>query len=582
MIQKRLFVFKDDEQKLKELVAAAAPGKRLDVEYGKYVYILHRIIHSYIYTNERYIKHGRSMNVKEIQKIWGGSSSQLTTILRNLELWGYVKPFLPYIPGEQARTYKLTKEREGCQVSMKMFTRKTGGMLIKKLVNKVKEDLKTPIMERLYHVFQEHVSVSEEGLQFLQDKYRNRHLDALMQRYRNGDVTGMNEDFNLLMNEVQIDNEDFKLLAYILKDFYVKQPDVSKRMYSNLCNLKREYRQYILLQGKPMLQTDISNSQVTLSIPVINAALKEIHGDGYVSEDMKLYHTLATGGRFYEALAQEARFDISTEEARSEFKKSFYEQVFFSKVSKWNPKIKRAFKCMFPDAYTAIQHIKKSNHNQFAIQLQNLEAGVIIFDVLNQLQEEGHVVLPLHDALYCSNEETLQHSKVLIRESLRKKHNLEISFKDENRGVSAVDSKGPLTSVGTPTIKEVNCPDGAENGLLNVMSSPTVVRNLTSSHAHALQVGHAPEAMDLFQPAIRIFNEDQAILKLRQVFVDKVLETVTSNSTAIEMGYRLRSALAAENLPMQEVFGLNEWITRFQGTDIAPLIQSIHAYQAAA
>ncbi len=430
-MDKWLFVFTNEEEFIINWLKNKYPKKNQKKLYVKYAYILHRIIQCNIYSKDRHDQHGKSMNIKGLQELFGGTSSMPSRILEDLVEMGFIVPYLPYIPKKQSRTFKLQCKFQNAQVSMRLFSKEKHGSLIKKLVEKERIPLQNSILGRLLYTYENHVSVSLEGIEYLKSKYKSSSLESVLNSYIAQDYEALNANFPSMQKQTPVELVDMVLLSFTIKDFYVKQPDASRRCYSNICNLKREFRKYILIQGKPMLETDITNSQPTISIPVIQQALRELKGSNYVSKSMHLYQMLATTGTFYEALAAEANIDISHPVARNKFKEDFYTQVFFSKVTKWNPSIKKAFKKLFPDAFEAIQHIKRNNHNSFAIQLQTLEATVVIFDVLKQLQDEGHIVIPLHDAIYCNNNETLKRAKELIRYSLWNRYKLSISFKND-------------------------------------------------------------------------------------------------------------------------------------------------------
>jgi hypothetical protein len=57
----------------------------------------------------------------------------------------------------------------------------------------------------------------------------------------------------------------------------------------------------------PIRQTDLINSQIVFSIPVIEKALKHS-----TSPDFLLYKELAQEGRMYEAIAEQAGIELNT------------------------------------------------------------------------------------------------------------------------------------------------------------------------------------------------------------------------------------------------------------------------------
>jgi hypothetical protein len=124
------------------------------------------------------------------------------------------------------------------------------------------------------------------------------------------------------------------------------------------------------------------------------------------------YKDLAEQGKVYEEIAKKAGI-ILTDDNRTDFKQSFFEEIFFSKVSERKTKIKRAFVDLFPSASKTIEEIKGDDYTKFPIKLQKMEAWIMI-DVLKQLLAEGITAMSIHDSIVVNNAEDIKIAEKLI------------------------------------------------------------------------------------------------------------------------------------------------------------------------
>jgi len=135
---------------------------------------------------------------------------------------------------------------------------------------------------------------------------------------------------------------------------------------------------------------------------------------------------------------------------RKLFKREFYEKIFFSRVYKSSNKINAAFISLFPSAYNAIRIIKKDGYAKFAIKLQNLEAELMIYEVLSTMLKEGHDVLSIHDSLVVNNINSLKYAESLIQERFQTKYRMQVAFKSKklNQALTAVGAGNEIALSG--------------------------------------------------------------------------------------------------------------------------------------
>jgi hypothetical protein len=425
---KKLFILADDE-KLKGLVEQKH-GKRHKEHYPKYVYVLHLLIHHLTYQNDIYQRDGKQLNITKLSFLFGGSSSYTTSIIESLCQWGYIYCCnRQYLPNKKSRSYKLAELYESAKLAMTFFS-PLDARFLKKLIEQERKKMVTPVEKNVKQVLKEYATLSDEGLSYLRSKYPSQEMDAMLLQYRNGDLHPSDEVFKAAIANVKVESDDITdllLFSFLEGEYYINLSHQTRRLFHTVCNLKRTHRSFVRLQGRPMLHTDIVNSQVVISIPVIKEAL-----GGNTPKDFIRYQQDAVTGRFYEVLAERAGIGITTENSRTIFKKQFFQEIFFSRPHRYHSTIKDAFKALYPSVLRAINKLKRGDYKRFSVRLQSLEADIMIFSVLKTLQEEGHLVLPLHDAIFCNNATTLQRAKELIEQEFRTKHGLAVRFKDDH------------------------------------------------------------------------------------------------------------------------------------------------------
>jgi hypothetical protein len=212
----------------------------------------------------------------------------------------------------------------------------------------------------------------------------------------------------------------FKLLA---GKYRVSRPSQNSRVYTNITNLKRDYRKFLRLNDKPLIGFDIKNSQ-----PLLASVLFK-HYDA-TAPDVTEYIKACEKGKFYEYFMAKEGIDLNCETTRTEFKKRFFGKVFFSmEVEKDNP-VKTMFKEKYPTCYEAIFHAKggfySKDYPDFPIAMQILETQ-IIFDTNIELIKMGYDVVNIFDALYSDSEEAIEVGKKLVAEKFAK-HGIKPTF----------------------------------------------------------------------------------------------------------------------------------------------------------
>lgn len=203
------------------------------------------------------------------------------------------------------------------------------------------------------------------------------------------------------------------LLRIYHKDLYAKRPIIGSRVYTPFTNLHRNHRKYLNYNGKGLKCVDIANSQPTLSAAFIHKYCIDNKID--IPEELSIYKKVCEEGLFYE------QFMVGSEslpENRSDFKKSFFGMVFYTKPSSWMPELRKRFIRKFPEIYKILDIIKNHYGNDgFATEMQKLEAS-IIFDRVNiSLLKDGYLCYNIYDSIVSHDDDTLKEASIRIKQA---------------------------------------------------------------------------------------------------------------------------------------------------------------------
>jgi hypothetical protein len=405
------------------------------IQQFKYYYIIHKIISDQTLHRGDYI--GSKLNIDTLTALFGGKDSISSGIVKDLVDWGVIVKTKEYTFKKSSSRYSLTDTYKYDKLTTMLVDIIDAGF-VKKLIDKEHEEVNRAV--RQLHLNIKSLTINNLGLTYLNNKYNITTSQSLFLPIERvvATETVSNEvktaffdkkapDF--LLGGVEFDPVDLSLIQILIGDFNSSRPDEKSRVYNNLTNLKREFRQYINFNDKPIHMTDISNSQVLLSVVPIKKEFKIVAGKALVTfpDDLIFYQKLTESGKFYEFLFEK----VGYEGDRAKFKKQFFSDVFFSKVSTWSTKIKDAFKESFPTVYTMINRLKAKNHADFAVSMQRLEASIIIDTAAKKMVKAGKCILTLHDAIITNNEEDLMLAEKLISDAMVK-HDIVPHFKRES------------------------------------------------------------------------------------------------------------------------------------------------------
>jgi len=199
--------------------------------------------------------------------------------------------------------------------------------------------------------------------------------------------------------------------------------NTSGRFHSNITNLAKELRPYLRINGEPLCNIDIKNSQPYLSTIILtdpgkastfteNAAFALLLQSLRVSlnEDVKKYIYLVASGSLYEYLMNEfaakglelTRSEVKTEVLRILFARNRMPQEGAARQAR------QIFRDCFPTVYKIFAKVrgagrgdKFQNFKRFPILLQRIEAFLMLDIVLKRIYKElpGTIAVTVHDSV---------------------------------------------------------------------------------------------------------------------------------------------------------------------------------------
>lgn len=371
-------------------------GKQSLATEIKYYYIIHRLNYYHALRRETYLK-GVPMSSTVLTELFS-TSSTVKRVMRYLIDNQFIRKIQTHQPGVKSSLYQLHEnlERERYfQIDYNGYD----SALIRRLEDKAND---VRYFHNQLNILKDKVTVNQLGVNYLKSKYGELPISS---------------------SQIAMEPIDVGLFSIFYKRFFAVRPDLKSRVYTNLTNLPRLHRPFIDFDGQPMLMTDISNSQILLTVPLLLKYWSKKSGRGLFNlpQDVSEFQQLAETGMFYEHIAKQVNQMFHNDADRSQFKKKVFAEIWFSKNSNRPTKIRTNFRQTFPTVYDIIWQLKQTDptrdHSQFAIRLQQFEAELMIDTVWRKMIKMKKSVLTLHDAIICTNYEDLDLAQELIKDA---------------------------------------------------------------------------------------------------------------------------------------------------------------------
>jgi hypothetical protein len=233
---------------------------------------------------------------------------------------------------------------------------------------------------------------------------------------------------------VEVDPKAQALSALHLMDdlprkTYLK-PDDQGRIYHLLSNLKKEARAAILLDGAPLYEIDLSNSQLYLMAMLAahkflyrilrNTKDRETHTHTYrnqyhsLADDLRLFVEDCCEGIIYEKILQHIE---GADRATVKYE-TIVGLMAWTELSETIAPY-QVMKKLYPSVVTLIEDLKiKHGHKWIGRTLQSMEAAVMIGGVCERIRVEHPEIpiIPLHDCLFTTEPHIQTVHKIILEE----------------------------------------------------------------------------------------------------------------------------------------------------------------------
>lgn len=202
-----------------------------------------------------------------------------------------------------------------------------------------------------------------------------------------------------------------------------KVDSTSGRFHSNVTNMPKVLRQFLRINGEPLANIDIKNSQPYLSTILLtdpgkvsgmakNPAFAMLLQSLKVpkNQDVDKYIFLVTSGQIYEYLMAESSkesLELTRDEAKRQILRILYSRNRTPK-NEFNRKVRKIFKSRFPTVHKTFAKVRGSERGdkfasfkRFPILLQTIEAHLILDVVLKRIYKElpRTIALTIHDSI---------------------------------------------------------------------------------------------------------------------------------------------------------------------------------------
>ncbi|GGH16889.1 hypothetical protein [Mucilaginibacter phyllosphaerae] len=374
--------------------------KKPGVAFLKYLYVVGTVTWHYINTHAIHKKSsdykGCTLNITRLTNILGTKNGETCNIIDDLIQYEILQRVGGYIKNCKSFDYKLkdtTKDFESINLFPE-FERISKKLIIKhnEFYRAVSEDL------ILYKSFLDKIKVYELDIYLDKHKEIESELYLMMGEFENSNELQfgtINHKINLVLKS---------LIDIQRGDSYIHRKNPKSRVHTPLTVLKREAKAVLRFEGKGFIELDIRNSQPLIASILIKNYWVQKNMD--IPQDVKQYIKDCENGSFYDYFM--ALNNVSSDE-RTDFKKRFFAEVFFSKVTKRQTVLKKQFKNKYPNCDKAICDLKggtgSERYNEFSILLQTKEAQIIFDNVNMGLIRQNIPAFNIFDSILCLAED---------------------------------------------------------------------------------------------------------------------------------------------------------------------------------
>jgi hypothetical protein len=322
--------------------------------------------------------------------------------MKGLISYGIIKRSGYYVTGESSYLYSFTEKYSSKYISYPLRN--------KKLIYRIEKTQK-----EFRHNASKTVRGRSEQVRYL----KLLTIDEGYHEFIESDLTlSIDKYNNLVASATRIANNDI---------FYTVD-DTSRRFHSNITNMAKDLRQFLRIDGKPLVNLDLKNSQPYLSIILLTDPGKDsdLTRDPNLAEtlknlkvsrakDVKKYIKLVVAGELYEYLMREfskGNLELSRTETKEQVLRILFAKNWMPK-NEVNRKARKIFMANFPTVHRIFSKVrgrskddKFRSFKRFAILLQTIEAHLMLDVIVKRIFKEmpETIVMTIHDSIMTSTD----------------------------------------------------------------------------------------------------------------------------------------------------------------------------------
>jgi len=343
-------------------------------------------------------------------------------VINDLVRWGVIeiqknsKGKDTYQAGVRSKGYRFTVQYRGVKVRTEVINEKMQNRIEKFAYSDIVKDDELLTIEDRFKVFIAKLNNLESDVASKYNNLKNAfndisiEYDAAIEHLQKLKLTG--DQYNLSL--ISLD----KILE---REFYFKLDMITGRIFTNITNLRKEFRQFLRYQGEPLVEIDIANSQPFLFNKIVQH--KGIH--------IGLFERLTTQGKFYKYFTKEYNKEYKENKTIPDIKEVLFGKVFFCRKYMNNIyKESKLFKKLFPEEFKIIIEEKEFSYRHLANKLQTIEADTIIQKIAIPLSKKIPI-FTIHDSILTTKDNVIIVKKK-IDDTFNKIFNLSPKVKVKN------------------------------------------------------------------------------------------------------------------------------------------------------
>jgi hypothetical protein len=407
---KRFISIAGISNELKLSIATSFPNKNLRITYPKCIWFIHRVLGQKIYNPKEYEDKGVEINTKFLPEILSVDHQTGCDLLKFMLKEKYLVRAQGHyyfkknekILGNCA-TYRLHLrfEKADYRICYEAFEADEHRFIDNMLQFERSREEESLEVRKTLEILTNNVTISPDGLKYIKEKYG----------------TETPEHFKV---------EDTVLLSILNKQVYCSSKEYG-RLFSSFCNLKRDQRSFVLMDGSPIYSIDMANAQILLAFIPIIKFFEDLQTP--LPQDIEECLQQAEQGKFYGWIMEKLGLQFS-QEGKEKFKEKLFKEVLFAQNLSYPTRLRKLLQENYSGFWKVLKVVKKQIKDKynytFAKHLQVLEAELFL-GVFKELTDNNHQLLTLHDAIYSSSIKTLIEAEILIKKAMKEKYNLNVT-----------------------------------------------------------------------------------------------------------------------------------------------------------